>query len=168
MKNLMCLAAVLIFFIQTAILPTEANIIAQTCSKTPNPPVCLSSLKSHPRSAQADIYGLAVIMIDVVKAKSTTTLNQINQLLKQSPGDKALRDCADNYKGVVEIDIPEAYQAIKAGRAMFALQSMNDAVIEANECERNFARSKSHPLTKLNKDAADVASVAAAIIDAFP
>ncbi|XP_062025022.1 cell wall / vacuolar inhibitor of fructosidase 1-like [Rosa rugosa] len=167
MKNLMCLAAVLIFFIQTAILPTEANIIAQTCQKTPNPPVCLSSLKSDPRSAQADIYGLATIMVDVVKAKSTTTLNQINQLLKQSPRDKGLIDCADSYNAVLKGDVPEAYEAINVRRRMFALDGMNDAVNEANGCESNFAGSSSHPLAKFNKDVADVASVAAAVINQF-
>ncbi|XP_061993880.1 cell wall / vacuolar inhibitor of fructosidase 1-like [Rosa rugosa] len=168
MKSLMCLAGVLILFVQTAVLPTEANIVGKTCSRTPNPSVCLSSLKSDPRSAQADIYGLAVIMIDVVKAKSTATLNKINQLLKKSPGDKSLKDCAESYKAIVEY-FPTVYQAIKLGRAMFALEGMNNAVIGANTCEQNFPGSRSdHPLTKFNKDVADVASVAAAIIDEFP
>lgn len=175
MKNLMCIAAVVVFFIQTAFLPashcrvillTDANFIVETCRKTPNPTVCLSSLKSDPRSAHSDIYGLAVIMIDVVKAKSTATQSKIKEVLKQHRGDKSLKDCAYSYRAVVEDDIPEAYEAIKLSRSMFALESMNDVVIEANSCTR--AVSHFPPLPHLNKAVADVASVASAIIDAFP
>ncbi|KAM0965822.1 hypothetical protein FF1_021775 [Malus domestica] len=169
MKNLIPLA--LTFLIQISLLPVsqcrpvyvpnDATLIDQTCQKTPDHNLCVSSLRSDPRSSSADVKGLGIIMVDVVKGKATDTLNQINDLLKQRPGDKSLSSCAEVYNTVITADVPEASQGFSLGNPKFAEQGMNDAAGEAVSCENGF--SGSSPLTDKNKSVHDVAAVAAAI-----
>lgn len=101
-------------------------------------------------------------MVDVVKAKVTNTLKKLYTLLKKSPKDKSLKDCAFSYKVVLQVSIPSANQAITTGNPKFAEQAMNDAANEANSCEDEFSRGS--PLTYENKAVADVAGVASAIV----
>ncbi|CAB4262519.1 unnamed protein product [Prunus armeniaca] len=143
------------------VFPTDANLIDQTCKQTPNYALCVSSLKSDPRSSTADVSGLGVILVDIVKAKSTDTLNKINTLLKQRPGNQALKSCARFYDTVVEALVPEAQQGFSLGNPKFAEQGMNDAAGEAETCEDGF--SGKSPLTDNNKAVHDIAAVAAAI-----
>ena len=170
MKNLMSRPA-FIFLIQLVFhpichckvsFPMDANLIAQTCRKTPNYKLCVSSLQSDPRSESADVRGLALVMVDVVKATATTALNRINVLLKETPKDDSLKDCADRYDSILQDDVKVANEAITKGDPKFAEESMNDAGGEAEDCENDF-KGRS-PLTHLNKDVTDVADVAAAIV----
>ncbi|KAK9948528.1 hypothetical protein M0R45_004099 [Rubus argutus] len=140
----------------------NANLIDQTCRKTPNYSLCVSSLKSDPRSKSADVRGLALIMVNVVKVKAKTTLNRINVLLKKTPKDNSLKDCADRYDTILQDDVIVANEAITKGDPKFAEQSMNDAGGEAEDCENDF-KGRS-PLTHLNKDVTSVSGVAAAIV----
>ncbi|XP_062151836.1 cell wall / vacuolar inhibitor of fructosidase 1-like [Alnus glutinosa] len=147
-----------------ATLPTDGNnLIEQTCRRTPFYDVCISSLKSKPRSSGADVTGLALTMVDVLKTKATETLNHIKALLHGSPKLKrSLRSCADSYKAIIEGDVPEAIEALKKGNPKFAEQGANDAADEATSCEGRF--SGRSPLTDMNKAVHDVAAVAAAIV----
>jgi len=138
-------------------------LIEQTCRRTPFYDVCISSLKSKPRSSGADVTGLALTMVDVLKTKATETLNHIKALLHGSPKLKrSLRSCADSYKAIIEGDVPEAIEALKKGNPKFAEQGANDAADEATSCEGRF--SGRSPLTDMNKAVHDVAAVAAAIV----
>ncbi|KAK9948527.1 hypothetical protein M0R45_004098 [Rubus argutus] len=170
MKNLMSLPA-FIFLIQLVfhpichckvMFPMDANLIDQTCRKTPNYKLCVSSLKSDPRSKSADVRGLALVMVNVVKTKATTTLKRINELLKKTPRDDSLKDCHHMYLTILQADIVVANEAITLGDPKFAEESMNDAGIEATNCENNFKGRT--PLTHLNRDVTNVSGVAAAIV----
>ncbi|KAL5541494.1 hypothetical protein UlMin_009204 [Ulmus minor] len=139
------------------------NLIQQTCKKTPNYDLCVSTLRSDSRSSNSDVVGLALIMVDFVGAKAKETMKNIKLLLNKNPGNKkkALSSCADNYRAVIEGDIPEAIQALKTGDYKFAEQGTNDVSKEADSCEDNFQGS--YPLTNMNKLVHDLASIAAAI-----
>ncbi|KAK8661849.1 hypothetical protein V6N13_091440 [Hibiscus sabdariffa] len=52
------------------------SLIETTCTKTSFPDLCVSTLKSDPRSSTADLSGLARIVADSVNAKASATLNQ--------------------------------------------------------------------------------------------
>ncbi|XP_004305718.1 PREDICTED: cell wall / vacuolar inhibitor of fructosidase 1-like [Fragaria vesca subsp. vesca] len=140
----------------------DAKLIEQTCNKTPHPILCVYSLKSDPRSARADVPGLALIMVDVVSGKVKGILKKLDTLLKQSPSNKALQNCNQDYHIVLNIEISAAKGAITLGDPKFAEQYMNDASNSADSCEREF-KGRS-PLTKLNKDIVDVSRVASAIV----
>ncbi|XP_050372579.1 cell wall / vacuolar inhibitor of fructosidase 1-like [Argentina anserina] len=165
MKNKSIYVAALFFLIQSVFLPIghgDANLIEQTCRQTPDRNLCVSSLKADPRSATADVTGLALIMVDVVKNKATLCANRINDLLKQKPGDQALSSCKSDYNAVLIADVPVAVEALTKGDPKFAEQSMDDTAIEAKSCEDGF-KGRS-PMTDLNNASQKFAAVAAAIV----
>ncbi|OAY56159.1 cell wall / vacuolar inhibitor of fructosidase 1 [Manihot esculenta] len=148
---------------QLSFVQSDANIIAQTCKQTPYYNLCVSSLSSDPASSRADVRGLALIMINMVKAKATISVQLINQLFKKSPRLKnPLSFCAESYSAILSADIPEALEALQKGVPKFAQNGANDAANEANLCEANF-HGKS-PLTKFNKIVHDTSVIASAII----
>ncbi|KAJ7955264.1 Pectinesterase inhibitor-like protein [Quillaja saponaria] len=147
------------------ILPNDANLIDQTCKKTPNYDVCVSSLQSDPRSNDADVRGQARILVDVINSDSTQTLNEIKKLLQGSPEPtvkEALQACADKYNAILKGDVPQAVEGLDKGNFKFAESGANDAANEADSCERGLS-SKS-TLTKLNTQVQDVAVVTAAVV----
>lgn len=144
-------------------MQSDANLIAQTCKQTPYYDLCVRSLNSDPRSPSADVRGLALIMVDIVKARSTTTLNLIKQLLRKMPKLKIpLTDCAADYNAILTSSIPQAIEALKKGNAKFAEDGANSARQEAELCEANF-HGKS-PITKFSAAVRKSSAIAAAII----
>ncbi|KAJ7980421.1 Pectinesterase inhibitor-like protein [Quillaja saponaria] len=147
------------------VLPNKANLIDQTCKKTPYYALCVSSLQSDPRSKDADVRGLARILVDVMNSKATQTLKQISKLLQGSRVHRvkiALSDCAHSYYAILKADVPEAVEALDKGDFKFAEDGANDAAIEANSCERGF--SGKSMLTQMNIQVHDVAEVLSAIV----
>ncbi|KAJ9154629.1 hypothetical protein P3X46_027948 [Hevea brasiliensis] len=148
---------------QFSVAQSDANMISQTCKQTPYYNLCVSCLSSDPRSFKADVRGLALIMVNIVKAKATMSLHFINQLIQRRPGlKKPLSYCADNYDAILTADIPEAVEALQKGDPKFAQDGANDAANEADLCEANF-HGKS-PLTKFNKVVHDTSATASAIV----
>ena len=150
---------------QCRVLSMNSDLIEKTCKQTPNYNLCVSSLQSDPRSSKANVQGLALIMVDVVAAKTKETLNHIYKLLKQSPKPDhqlSLSYCANNYEAVLKGDIPEAIEALRTGNYKFAEQGSDDAANEVDLCENKFLPGTS-PLTDMNKVVHDVAALTAAI-----
>ncbi|KAK9934516.1 hypothetical protein M0R45_021657 [Rubus argutus] len=148
-------------------LPMDLKLIEQTCSKTPHRDLCVSGLTSVPASADADVKGLALIMVDnVLRAVANDTRNQINEKLKHSPEDKALSSCEENYRAIVELDIIEAYTSITERDPKLAKQGMDATIYDANACESGFAGKS--PLTYVNTLVIDIAAVANAILHLLP
>ena len=146
--------------------PNDNNLIEQTCKQTPNYNLCVSSLKSDPKSATADVTGLALIMVKVLNTTATRTLIHINSLLHHSPSPKikkALLSCADMYyNGIVTADVPVSIEALTKGDPKFADDSTLDAAKEATLCEEGF--SGNSPLTVDNTNVNNVARVTEAIV----
>ncbi|ESW26405.1 hypothetical protein PHAVU_003G117300 [Phaseolus vulgaris] len=146
-------------------LPNDESLIESTCKKTPNYNLCLQYLKASPGSSTADVSGLALIMVNVIKAKANDALKIIHDLQKKGGGPKqqgALSSCASNYNAVLVGDVPKATYALQAGDPKFAEDGANDAANEATYCENGF--SGNSPLTKQNNAMHDVAVVTAAIV----
>lgn len=138
---------------------SDKSLIETTCKHTPSFDLCVSTLKSDPRSSSADVAGLAHIAADNVNAKATATLNQIQVLLKTAKDPnlhKALQRCVDTYNTIIKADIPVAIEAIVKGDPKFAVDSATDAAIEAQECEKSFAKS---PISYSNKAVHDLCIV---------
>ncbi|XAR49713.1 hypothetical protein NMG60_11032990 [Bertholletia excelsa] len=142
----------------------QNDLVTDTCRKTPKFQLCVSTAKQDPRSRSADIAGLGLIIVDAVKAKSTTIMGQIKKLIVSKPQLKGpLKMCAEYYGlGILQGDIPQAIEALTKGDPKFAETAMVDAGNEANYCEEGFGRSPS-PLTAMNKEVNDLAAVATAI-----
>lgn len=115
-------------------------LIEQTCRRTTNYALCVSSLKSDPRSSKADVKGLALIMMDVAKAKATEILKKIDELRKKSQGDGALalNLCAHDYGGIIGTDIPNIKAAITRGDLESAEESFVYIGETIDDCEDGF------------------------------
>lgn len=176
MKSLAVVAILLICLIQVVFipishcrvfLPMDLQLIEQTCSKTPHRDLCVSGLTSVSASADADVKGLALIMVDnVLRAMANDTRSQINEKLKHSPEDQALSSCEENYRAIVELDIIEAYTSITERDPKLAKQGMDATIYDANACESGFAGKS--PLTYENTLVVDIADVANAILHLLP
>ncbi|PNX54923.1 pectinesterase inhibitor-like protein [Trifolium pratense] len=146
------------------IQPNDANLIQQTCKKTPNYALCIQYLNSDPKAPSADVTGLALIMVNVMKNKANIAINKIHQLIGKSPPDQkaTLNSCASKYNAIVVADIPSAIEALQKGNPKFAEQGANDAANEANSCENGF--SGKSPLTAENNAMHDVSVITSAIV----
>jgi pectinesterase inhibitor-like protein len=146
------------------IQPNDANLIQQTCKNTPNYALCIQYLNSDPKAPSADIRGLSLIMVNVIKTKATATLNKIRQLIGTSPpGQKeALKSCESKYNTIIVADVAQATEALQKGNPKFAEDGANDADVEQKACEGGF--SGNSPLTADNNVMHNVATIAAAII----
>lgn len=97
---------------------SQADLIGSNCQKTEFTDICISTLTSEsvsdPRSAAADVKGLARIMFDAALAKVTATLGQRKDLLKKTSDldlIEYLNVCAEEYESATE-DIPLPIQNI--------------------------------------------------------
>ncbi|KAE9609994.1 putative pectinesterase inhibitor domain, Cell wall/vacuolar inhibitor of fructosidase [Lupinus albus] len=161
MTNLKPIALILC----TLFIATNANLIEETCMQTPNHDLCVQYLQADPHSSDADVSGLALIMVNVIKTKAKNALVKIHQLLQGSPepGQKeALNTCGGQYNAILVADVPQAIASLQKGDPKFAVDSANDAAIEATSCENNF--SGKSPLTNDNNSMHDVAAVTSAIV----
>ncbi|KAE9602551.1 hypothetical protein Lal_00050137 [Lupinus albus] len=139
----------------------DESLIERTCKKTPYFNVCIESLKSSPGSSSATLRGLALIMVDVTKAKANEALNIIH-VLESAAGTEAkkgLESCASKYNTILVVDLPNAIKALKIGDGKSAEKLGNNAAKEATNCETEF----NGTLTSYNNAVHDVAAVAAAI-----
>lgn len=159
----------LIFYtliVATIIHQNEANnLIEQTCKQTPHHDLCIQYLTSDPHSTDADVTGLALIMVNVIKTKANNALDKIHQLLGQNPEPaekQALSLCGDRYKAILDADVAQAVSGLQKGDPKFTEDGANDAAVEASSCENGF--SGKSPLTNENNAMRDAAATTAAIV----
>ncbi|KAL1215427.1 Cell wall / vacuolar inhibitor of fructosidase 2 [Cardamine amara subsp. amara] len=94
---------VTIAFSSSALISAKSNtnIIQSTCKTTHYYNLCVSILKSDPRSRTADTKGLAAIMVGVGMTNATSTATYISGNLIAATHDpvltKVLQDCSDKY-----------------------------------------------------------------------
>lgn len=140
------------------------QLIEQNCKRTPYYDLCVTSLKSDPRSKTAgDVQTLALIMVDIIKTKATDALRRIEQLKQGHPELKEpLSACKDRFNAIIIGDVPQATEALKKGDPKFAVDAANDAAAEADSCERGF--SGKSPITRMNKLNHDISIITASIV----
>ncbi|KAK7302405.1 hypothetical protein RJT34_13293 [Clitoria ternatea] len=96
-----------------------------------------------PRSSGADVKGLALITVDMIKGKANEALNKM--LLKGTGGNRALLSSfADKYNAILKGDIPQATQGLQFGNPKFAEEAASDSVVEATSCEQDFSGNHHH------------------------
>ncbi|XP_058757664.1 cell wall / vacuolar inhibitor of fructosidase 1-like [Vicia villosa] len=143
----------------------NANLIEQTCKKTPKYATCIKFLESDPRSSEADLPGFALNSLAKIGMAANTVLNKINDLVnmnREPAQTEALNSCADRYSTILVADMPKSIAALKLGDPKLAEDGANDAAVEATSCENGF-KGKS-PLTEENAAMYDAAIITAAIV----
>ncbi|EOA29659.1 hypothetical protein CARUB_v10015473mg [Capsella rubella] len=140
-----------------------SSIVDMTCKQTPDYTLCLSLLRSDPRSSSADTVGLALILVDKIKALGTETLGRINEAYKtKTMLKRALDECNLRYKTIVDVNVHTAIIAIK-GNPKFAEDAVVDSGVEASVCEGGFPKGQS-PLTELTQRMDKICDVTRAIV----
>ena len=105
----------LVFFLLSS--QVSADLISDTCKKTPSYNLCVSTLRADPQSSKADVQGLALIAVKKLVVEGTKTEKEIKQLIKKTkykPLLDALKLCADKYNIIVHYDFPEAVDAARS------------------------------------------------------
>ncbi|XP_030539862.1 cell wall / vacuolar inhibitor of fructosidase 1-like [Rhodamnia argentea] len=147
------------------ILPfASADLVDDTCKKTPYADFCVSALRSDSRSSTADTPKLGLIMVDKVEVNAKSTLTKIKDLLPKSPDPgmkQALTSCGELYNVIISMDVPPSKESLTKGDYKFAEEYMTDAATEASICEAGFGVKS--PLSNSNDYVNKAASVASAI-----
>ncbi|KAK2631489.1 hypothetical protein EUGRSUZ_L02839 [Eucalyptus grandis] len=143
----------------------STDLVNYTCRKTPYTVFCAAALGLDPRSSTADTKTLGLIMVDKVEAHAKSTLTKIKYLRGKAahPRTKqALTSCEQSYGFIVSAMVPPSKESLTKGDYKFAVEYMNAAVNDVQECEAGFGGSKS-PISDSNDYEHKAAAVASAI-----
>ncbi|MED6145642.1 hypothetical protein PIB30_027209 [Stylosanthes scabra] len=150
-----------------SIEPCHSNdrLIRETCSKTPNPSLCVSYIKADPKSNNVnDVPGLGIIMAQIFQLKGRDARDILFLILStgRRPDIQAqLKACLGSYDIVINSDMPVAINGFKVGKPRWAEAMANSAVIRVSDCERSF-NGKS-PITPENNITREIAVLLLAI-----
>ncbi|KAI5336232.1 hypothetical protein L3X38_015499 [Prunus dulcis] len=149
------IACLTLFVLSQSRGSVSTDLVQETCHKTTNYDLCVSSLKSDPRSSTADAKGLARIALDQTLTNSVDTQARIARLFNETSDEyirKGLGTCKDEYDlGVGKIT--EATKNVILSRFVEARNDVADVADEVNTCEESFSRGgrwRQSPLTDRN------------------
>ncbi|GAV71661.1 PMEI domain-containing protein [Cephalotus follicularis] len=122
-------------------LAVTSDELNRICSHTLGPSFCVQSLKSDPRTANADYRGLCRISLDVAERNARGTLTLINDLIAKE-ANPILTDrytqCVVNYNSAISL-LEDARQKFDANDFVHVAGDGSTAQVEARSCERRFA-----------------------------
>ncbi|GMN52912.1 hypothetical protein TIFTF001_022057 [Ficus carica] len=137
----------------------KEDLVSTTCKKTLYFNLCISSLRSDPRSESSDLDGLAVIALNLSIAKGVDTLSYINYLKSELASNGSplmssyLGDCLAVYSDAVQ-NLQDSVQALN-DKSFDTLRSfVSAAMTDSETCEDGFKEvmgSMSSPLSEQNK-----------------
>lgn len=140
---------------------TAANdLVSTTCSQTPFLDICLSSLRSDPRSEASDLKGLATIALDRSIANANETKSHIAYLIKSyNPNQteyefKCLKECMVEYSEGLE-NLQESSLALSYDNFDAVNSWVAAAMTDADTCENGYLEEdlpeNPSPLTERNQ-----------------
>lgn len=153
MHKYLCLSLFILLLLQIPFLAIgDKKLIEHTCEITEYYDLCIATLTANDTSLDADLKGLTLILLDVVRDKGYKALEKIKSLNKTNPEwYEPLYECNFQYKAVVDDDVPEAIKGVNERRHELARDGMTDTTIKSQACEEGFMRrSLPLPLTELN------------------
>ncbi|KAK1592983.1 hypothetical protein Q3G72_033896 [Acer saccharum] len=158
---------VLLFMIMTPSLArlhvqVSSGEINDICSKTFNPSYCVELLKSTPKTATADLKGLAKIILDLARSNATKTLDQIHSLIPKTT-DHRLKEsyqaCSEHYDNAIG-DLNEAESDFKQGDYFGMNIQASGALDEAGDChDENEGLPADPSLRKGNQDLENICEI---------
>jgi pectinesterase inhibitor-like protein len=134
----------LLLAILLCICPTNArpvkiteSVLNSICSKTEDPAFCMQALKSDPRTATADLQGLAQVAIDLANATASGAYPLIQTQLNQTK-DPALKqlytECLDSYEETID-EIEYASEKLSSKDYIAVNQAASACMTDATECQ---------------------------------
>ncbi|CAL1412972.1 unnamed protein product [Linum trigynum] len=127
----------------SAATAVPSTLLVQTCNKTDDDALCLSSLSSDPRAAAAgDVKTLALIEIDAITAKTNVTLEIVGKLFANVTDPYLYRCyglCIDTFKGILENRIPQGIAALNSKNYAEAKEQVGDVQSDVELCLEQLA-----------------------------
>lgn len=118
----------------------DQDLVSFACNHTLYPEICISSLKSDPRTKTAsDLKAIASIALDQTATQATQTESYIDELLEKSHGSygqtngRSLEDCQEEYSEAVE-DLREATAALNHGKYDDVNELVSGAMTDCQTC----------------------------------
>ena len=134
------LAVILLCFCPTNARPVvkiSESMLNFICSKTEDPAFCMQALKSGPRTATADLQGLAQVAIDLANATAAGAYPLIQTQLNQTK-DPALKqlytECLDSYEEAID-EIEYASEKLSSKDFVAVNQAASACMTDASECQ---------------------------------
>ncbi|XP_028080685.1 cell wall / vacuolar inhibitor of fructosidase 2-like [Camellia sinensis] len=117
------------------------DLIRQTCKRTNNFNLCVTSLNSDPRSLNADVKGLARISLQQLLTKTNQTLQNVGNLFKDTRDPimfRLLGNCIIEYNRAVTDYLPGAISALDSNNYGASKQGADDTATSATTCGDQF------------------------------
>ncbi|KAK2982820.1 hypothetical protein RJ640_021310 [Escallonia rubra] len=126
--------------------------------------LCVSSLKSNPKSAGADVKGLARIILELFLDAAKDNRVQVKKLLRGAT-DPAIQQCldvcSDEYASAINVWIPLAFKYLELNSIPDAITEVSNASGDAETCEESFGElSRPSPLTANNNNVLHLGKIA--------
>ncbi|TYH86318.1 hypothetical protein ES332_D01G033900v1 [Gossypium tomentosum] len=169
------LKAPLLFSLILGFLATQAisisnkktmDLIEQTCRQSGFFALCNSTLRSDPRSSNANLEGLAKISVEIVIDKANATLNFIVDLFKNVSDPILYRSygtCIDSYGASVQRLLPEAIAALGSKDYATSRHDVATVATNVNACDEQFPEKT--PFSDRNRLVHDLSLMSAGIIE---
>ncbi|VFQ78986.1 unnamed protein product [Cuscuta campestris] len=146
----------------------DTTLMLWGCSSTTNRALCLSYLRSDPRSFAAGSYTeLGKIMAGFAMAKAKDTLSYVTKLsgpggrMKGKAAVSGLETCRRGYGRIISVHIPNALRTLPVAGEEEASRRLGDAIGEEVGCQEAVGKSRVKSLlTKRNRDFHDVTILA--------
>lgn len=149
----------------------NADLIADTCLKTPNPTLCEQILRASPKSPTASVAGLGLIMLGEVKLETEDILCTLSRLIEREPPESILiptyKQCTFLYDFIIKNNLVSAVfalQRMEPGDPRYADQAISDAVDKFNTCENGLKGKPPSPIGAKDKYARELTVIALSII----
>ncbi|XP_052210785.1 pectinesterase inhibitor-like [Diospyros lotus] len=139
---------------------TEAYL-KRICSKTIDPSFCTQALKSDPRSATADLRGLAEIAVRLSEASAEKTLKLARSLAKSAASPELKEryaSCAKIYDRIVGY-VEGAGEALRSEDYQSMSIETSEAMSLVFNCGEEIESSDRSPLPQMNQEMNDLASI---------
>ncbi|KAM7462502.1 hypothetical protein LguiA_030623 [Lonicera macranthoides] len=131
----------------------KVDLVEQVCKTTMDPSLCMSTLRSNPRSSSSDVKGLAHIMLEVTLSKGSDNFAQVKKLVRNATDPivkQCLDDCVLHYDLLID-DVNKAIHDLESNSFREANGHAGGAADDAETCENCFIELKHpSPLTDRN------------------
>ncbi|KAE9455093.1 hypothetical protein C3L33_13011, partial [Rhododendron williamsianum] len=136
MKSLGSLVSI---FLLSMIISVSAQtyLITETCNTSTYNNLCVSTLELGPQKFQLTPKGLSLVVINSVKAKATSIVKDIGNVIALIPlVEKPLSQCFEFYNEVVNDYIPKGVEALENDDPKTAFEIISKTAVGAYECEK--------------------------------
>lgn len=142
---------------------SQADLIGDVCSKSVNPTLCNSSLRSDPRSRGADLRGLSNIAVDQ-SISATSAAVKVATSLESGPNKGKAKTCVDTFNSAVGV-LNRVKSLLPGGGGGRNLSTeVNAAFSDIGICEGAFGRDYPPQLKNAGYRAQGLVNVLAVIV----